>query len=101
MLFFRSAAVMSGRHAGVQAILRQNFMVTAVYVHCFAHKLNLVICDVSKVVPYLSEFYSIVSKIYTYFRSSSVTNELFKNVQQRLIIGEINHLPQCYTWKIS
>jgi hypothetical protein len=87
---------MSGKHAGVQAILRQRFMVTAIYVHCFAHKLNLVICDVSKIVPYLSEFYSIVSKIYTYFHSSSVTNEWFKNVQQQLITGEINQLFFCY-----
>jgi hypothetical protein len=91
---------MSDKHAGAQAILRQNSMVAAIYVHCFAHKINLVICDVSKVVPYLSEFYSIVSKIYTYFHSSSVTNEWFKNIQQQLIIDEIN-LPQYYTLKVS
>ena len=92
---------MSGKHAGVQAILRQNFMIRAIYVHCFAHRLNLVICDVSKVVPYLSEFYSIVSKIYTYFHSSSVTNELFKNVQETLLIGEIYYLLQCHNIKIQ
>jgi hypothetical protein len=57
-------------------------------VHCYAHKLNLVICDVTKAVPYLSEFYSIVNKIYTYFHKSSVTNETFKKVQQQLKIGE-------------
>ncbi|CAF1475900.1 unnamed protein product, partial [Adineta ricciae] len=86
------AAVMSGRHAGVQTILRENYMTRAIYIHCFVHKLNLVICDVSKVVPYLSEFYSIVSKIYTYFNASSVTNECFKNIQQQLLT-ENNNIP--------
>ncbi|CAF3520458.1 unnamed protein product [Rotaria socialis] len=84
---FDGASVMSGRHAGVQAILRRNYMTRAIYIHCFAHKLNLVIRDVSKVVPYLPEFYSIVSKIYSYFHSSSVTSECFKSVQQKLMIG--------------
>ncbi|CAM4973722.1 unnamed protein product [Rotaria socialis] len=84
---FDGASVMSGRHAGVQAILRRNYMTRAIYMHCFAHKLNLVIRDVSKVVPYLPEFYSIVSKIYSYFHSSSVTSECFKSVQQKLMIG--------------
>ncbi|CAF1991735.1 unnamed protein product [Rotaria magnacalcarata] len=84
---FDGASVMSGRHGGVQAILRRNYMTRAIYIHCFAHKLNLVIRDVSKVVPYLPEFYSIVSKIYSYFHSSSVTSECFKSVQQKLMIG--------------
>ena len=80
---------MSGKHAGVQAILREKYMFRAIYVHCCAHRLNLVICDVSKVVPYLPEFYSIVSRIYTYFHSSSVTSESFQKIQQSLMIGEI------------
>ena len=79
---------MSGRHA---AILRKNYMTRAIYIHCCVHKLNLVIRDVSKVVPYMPEFYSIVSKIYTFFHSSSVTSECFKSIQQQLLIGEINY----------
>ena len=79
---------MSGRHAGVQALLRQRYVPNAIYVHCYAHKLNLVICDVTKTVPYLSEFFSIISKIYNFFHASSVTNEKFKTVQQQLGIGE-------------
>ena len=79
---------MSGKTAGVQALLRQKHMPNAIYVHCYAHKLNLVICDVTKTVPYLSEFYSIINKIYTYFHTSSVTNECFKKIQQQLKLGE-------------
>jgi len=92
---------MSGKHAGVQAILREDFITTAIYVHCFAHRLNLVICDVSKVVPYLSEFYSIVSKIHKYFHKSSVTNEWFKHFQQQLILGKVNYVSLCYEVEIQ
>ena len=49
---------MSGCHAGVQTILRDNFMPKGIYIHCFAHKLNLVIIDVCQVVTYCAEFYS-------------------------------------------
>lgn len=79
---------MSGNNAAVQALLRQQYIPNAIYVHCYAHKLNLVICDVTRAIPYLSEFYSIISKIYTYFHASSVTNETFKLVQQQLNLGK-------------
>lgn len=72
---------------GVQALLRREYiMPSAIYVHCYAHKLNLVICEVSKSIPYLSEFHSIINKIYKYFHVSSVRNETFKNknVQRQL-----------------
>ena len=80
---------MSGKHAGVQAILRQKYIPGAIYIHCYAHQLNLVICDVSKVVPYLPEFYSILSKIHSYFSRSSVTNECYKRVQIELKLGTL------------
>ena len=87
---------MSGKHVGVQTILREHFPTTAIYVHCFVHRLNLVVCDMSKIVPYLSKFYSIISNIHKYLHSSSVTSESFKNIQQQLILGEINYLSPCY-----
>ncbi|CAF1366267.1 unnamed protein product [Rotaria sordida] len=78
------ASVMGGCNAGVQTILRDNFMPKGIYIHCFVHKLNLVIIDVCQVVSYCTEFYSIISKIHSYFTASGVTNEYFKNAQQLL-----------------
>lgn len=83
-LYSHSASVMSGRHAGVQAILREEFMPKAVYIHCYVHRLNLVISDVCTSVSYVSEFYSIVRKIYTYFTASAVTNKCFQQAQSQL-----------------
>lgn len=64
---FRRILLLSGRNADVQAILCQSYTTAIIYVHCFGHKLNLLICDVSKTVSYLSECCFVVSKIDTYF----------------------------------
>ncbi|CAF3478257.1 unnamed protein product [Rotaria sp. Silwood2] len=89
---FDGASVMSGCHAGVQTILRDNFMPKGIYIYCFAHKLNLVIIHVCQVVTYCAEFYSIISKITTYFTASGVTNIYFKNAQQLLELDETTKL---------
>ncbi|CAF4203555.1 unnamed protein product [Rotaria magnacalcarata] len=81
---YDGASVMSGRHAGVQTLMRQNYMPRGVYIHCFAHRLNLVICDVCIVVSYVDEFMGILSKIHQYFTSSSVNNEHFRHAQLSL-----------------
>jgi hypothetical protein len=78
---------MSGKYAGLQAILRDKYMPRAFYIHCSTHRLNLVIVDVCQVVPYVGEFFSIMSKLHDYFSSSGVTNEHFRNAQQSLSIG--------------
>ncbi|CAF2115223.1 unnamed protein product [Rotaria magnacalcarata] len=83
---------MSGCQAGVQTILRDNFMPKGIYIHCFAHKLNLVTIDVCQVVSYCAEFYSIISKINTYFTASGVTNAYFKNAQQLLELAILKAL---------
>ncbi|CAF4089460.1 unnamed protein product [Adineta steineri] len=62
---FDGASVLSGVHSGVQSLLRKQHIPRAIYVHCYAHKLNLT---------------------YVYFHKSSVTNEMFKKVQQQLKI---------------
>lgn len=80
---------MSGRHAGVQTLMRDNYMPRGIYIHCFTHRLNLVIGDVCKVVLYIDEFMSILSKTYDYFTCSSVTNEYFRHAQRSLELGKI------------
>ncbi|CAF3478552.1 unnamed protein product [Rotaria socialis] len=81
---YDGASVMSGSQAGVQTLMRQNYMPRGIYIHCFAHRLNLVIGDVCKVVSYIDEFMAILSKIHEYFTWSSVTNEYFRHAQWSL-----------------
>jgi hypothetical protein len=79
---------MGGKNAGVQAILRENFMPKATYIHCHVHRLNLVIADVCVSISYVSEFYSIIKKIHNYFTASGVTNERFRDAQNQLKLGK-------------
>lgn len=82
---------MGGKHAGVQAILREQFMPKAIYIHCHVHRLNLVIADVCESVSDVCEFYAIVGKVHKYFTASSVTNEYFRDVQNQLKLGRDMH----------
>jgi hypothetical protein len=80
---------MSGKNAGVQAILRENFMPNAIYIHCYVHRLNLVIVDVCLSISYVIEFYRIISKIHKYFTASGVTNQYFRDAQNQLQLGKV------------
>ena len=40
---YDEASVMSGRLGGLQAIMRESVSPMAIYVHCWAHRLNLVV----------------------------------------------------------
>ena len=52
---YDGASVMSGQCSGVQQRIR-NVAPNALYVHCYAHTLNLVLVDSVKMVPYATEF---------------------------------------------
>ncbi|CAF4531509.1 unnamed protein product, partial [Rotaria sp. Silwood2] len=79
-LCFDGTSVMSGCVAGVHVYLKK-YIPNSVYVHCAAHRLNLVISDTCKVIYYISDYFSIVSQIYTFFTESGVTNIHFKQAQ--------------------
>lgn len=83
----RSASVMSGCHAGVHVLLKK-FMPKGIYVHCSAHRLNLVISDTCRVVVYMADYFSIVSNLHSFFTESGVSNQCFKHAQQLLGLGE-------------
>jgi len=77
---------MSGCHAGVHVLLRR-FMPKGVYVHCAAHRLNLVIRDICNVVVYMADYFSILSNLHSFFTASGVTNQYFKHAQESLGLG--------------
>ena len=79
---------MAGEQNGVHVILPKNFMPGTIYFHSMVHRLNLVICDVCCVVPYVDEFFSLLSKIHQYFSASGVTNRYFHEAQKLLELGK-------------
>lgn len=52
---YDGASVMSGCNNGVQAEIRELSKNACPYVHCYAHKLNLVLVDTAKKVEALDE----------------------------------------------
>lgn len=52
---YDGAAVMSGQKSGVQARIQANYP-KAIFTHCMAHRLNLVVVDVCKLVKVSRSF---------------------------------------------
>lgn len=68
---YDGAAVMSGKHRGVQARIREVANL-AFYVHCSAHCLNLVLVDTVRGLPEAECFFSLLQQLYTYMSGSAV-----------------------------
>uniref|UniRef100_A0A671TYV4 TTF-type domain-containing protein n=1 Tax=Sparus aurata TaxID=8175 RepID=A0A671TYV4_SPAAU len=82
---YDGAAVMSGKHSGVQARIREQAKY-AFYVHCNAHCLNLVLVDTVKAVPEAEEFFSLLEKLYV-FTSGSYVHPKWLAIQREMYEG--------------
>lgn len=63
---YNGAAVMSGHHSGFQTLIRSDFP-NAIYVHCCALNLNLVISDAAKSSSKVQTFLNIVQDVNNFF----------------------------------
>ena len=66
---YDGAAVMSGSENGVQSKIRKDYP-SAVYLHCMAHKLNLVSVEACKVNQMVNSFFLTLKTIYCFFRTA-------------------------------
>ena len=79
---YDGASVMSGSCSGVQARIKE-YAPMAVYIHCMAHRLNLVLVDVCKKVLVASEFFDQLQAVYI-FMSSGTSHPLLIETQRKL-----------------
>ena len=81
---YDGASVISGKNSGVAARIQEDCK-QAVYVHCYAHKLNLVLVDVAKSVPVTEAgyFFYLLQKLYVFISGSYVHNK-WKIVQKEM-----------------
>uniref|UniRef100_A0A3B3RJL6 DUF4371 domain-containing protein n=1 Tax=Paramormyrops kingsleyae TaxID=1676925 RepID=A0A3B3RJL6_9TELE len=68
---YDGASVMSGKHSGVQACIK-DVAKQAFYVHCNAHSLNLVLVDTIKAVPPADTFFALLQRLYVFLSGSHV-----------------------------
>ena len=64
---YDSASVMSGHCSGVQTRLKE-FAPHAIYIHCHAHVLNLVLVDSVKAVPDATQFFALLESLYVFYQ---------------------------------
>nr|XP_013768387.1 PREDICTED: zinc finger MYM-type protein 1-like [Pundamilia nyererei] len=80
---YDGAAVMSGSTGGVQAHFRR-LHPEAIYVHCYAYQLNLVLCNTCKAIPEAVELFSLLECVYSFFSTSLVNHHKFMETQAKL-----------------
>ena len=83
---YDGASVMSGACSGVQARIRE-IAPCAIYTHCCAHRLNLVLVDCFRCISYAGEFLAQLESLYV-FMSASKAHELFLEKQTLLRPGK-------------
>ncbi|XP_069502501.1 zinc finger MYM-type protein 1-like [Ambystoma mexicanum] len=99
---YDGAAVMSGVSGGVQAKSRK-YHPEGIYVHCYAHELNLVLCHTCKAIKEAKDFFSTMENLYTFFSTSLIHHHKFKAVQNTLGLkqGELVQLSDtCWSCQV-
>lgn len=79
---YDGAAVMSGCKNGVQQKLKSE-VPEALYIHCHAHRLNLVLVDVVRNVEGAADFFETVQMLYNFF-ANSVAHDIFLKKQREM-----------------
>ncbi len=93
---YDGAAVMSGVAGGVQYLFRERHP-EAIYVHCYAHELNLVLCHTCRGITEATEFFSLLENLYSFFSCSLVSHHKFKEAQTKLGLKPCELVQLCNT----
>lgn len=81
---YDGASVMSGSSGGVQAIVKQQYP-NAEYVHCHAHKLNLVMMNAAQINRSVRLFFANLQGICTFFSSSPLRAQILEDIVKKPI----------------
>ncbi|XP_031329186.1 zinc finger MYM-type protein 1-like [Photinus pyralis] len=81
---YDGAAVMAGEHSGLQTRLREHCK-TATFIHCYAHKLNLVLSQSASFIKPVKIFFTNLLSFSVFFaKSSKRTRALATHVRKRI-----------------
>ena len=83
---YDGASVMSGHCSGVQQRIKE-VAPQAVYIHCYAHCLNLVLVDATRRVSDAADFFAVMETIYV-FLSSAKAHTIYRQQQAALHPGK-------------
>ena len=75
---YDGASVMSGHCTGVQKQIKDRYP-SAIYIHCYAHVLNLVLVDCSKKVQLTHDFFCLLESLYVFMSASKAHTTFVAN----------------------
>jgi len=67
---YDGASNMSGQYQGLQALIKEKAGNRAMFVHCHAHILNLVVCDSAEGSILARDTFSVLRRLYAFFSTS-------------------------------
>lgn len=82
---YDGCSTMSGQYTGVQARVRE-VSNCAYFVHCFAHRLNLVIVDTCSKNRFVRNFFGVVESLYVFIEGSTKRHAKFKAVRDQILL---------------
>ena len=80
---YDGASVMSGHLSGVQTRIREEVGRGCVYIHCYAHRLNLVVVNTASSIHKVNDFFGLMEAIYRFLTASSLRHDKFINSQKK------------------
>ena len=91
---YDGASNMSGCYNGLQAIIKEKVRDHVVYVHCYAHNLNLVLSDSAGASIQVIKLFDNLEKLYNLFRKSQKIHDLSESIQKekRLNVISLKHI---------
>jgi hypothetical protein len=80
---YDGCATMAGKYTGLQARVKESSPF-AYFVHCFCHRLNLVVVDSCTKNVITRNFFGVVEKLYSFIEGSCQRHGIFRGVSQKL-----------------
>ncbi|KAL4107179.1 hypothetical protein QTP88_017562 [Uroleucon formosanum] len=78
---YDGASVMRGQYSGVQERIRSK-VPHAIYVHCYAHCLNLCLVQTLQNIPHLCNFFNTIQNLHKFLMNGQTRYELFVRAQK-------------------
>lgn len=88
------ASVMSGEYAGVGEILRSQHFPWILYIHCTAHRLNLIVNDLVKDSPLAVDVLATITRLYSFLNIGKVRPVYQKIFQEMFPKTQTKYLTQ-------
>ncbi|CAB4010742.1 Zinc finger MYM-type 1 [Paramuricea clavata] len=82
---FDGASVMSGNYNGLQRLVSDFCDRYILYVHCFLHKIHLVVTYIMENLDEIKEYYGTITALYNFFKKSAVLESYDGTALKRLI----------------